>query len=748
VSETSEPAASDRSVFEALGRLALRRRWTVLIVSAIVLAASAVVIARGGALSTGEPPGTEADSTRKLLDRELHLPGMSSFTIVFSHRTLTADDPRFLRAMSRALAPLRRDRHVARIIAADDAPELVQSHLISEDYHHALAIVTLRDAYRGAARRYPSMRAKVHPGVLRATFTGYLAFRHDLDKTLEEDLILAEAISLPLALFVLLIVFRTFGSAILPVGVGGLAVASGSAGIMALSHVANVPAYALNVISLIGLGVAIDYSLFIVSRYRDSVAAGRSYEEALVHAVKTAGRAVAFSGLAVGVGLSGLIFFEGSFLAAMGIAGAIVVALAVLFALTFLPALLAVLGPKVDAGKVPFARRESSGAWHRLAHWVMRRPLLVLLPTLAIVLALGTPFFHLRMAQADVSVLSRSAEARRGWELMQENFPDETATRILVVVRFPSSPALTERRAFALYDFGQRLRRMRGVREVQSMVNLGPMFDRAGTAIVATTPRERLSPEMQVLHENSVGRTVVVLTALTDAAPASDTARRLVRHIRGHRHVADGTVLVAGQTADDLDVTNYILEHAPRAVVFVMVMTYIVLFILLGSVILPLKAVVMNMLSIAASFGALVWIFQDGHLASILRFEPGPIEPALPVLLFCSVFGLSMDYEVLMLTRMQEQYVKDGDNTRAVAEGLQRSGRLVTSAAAIMVTVFLAFAVASVLVVKAMGVGMALAVTLDATLVRVLIVPATMRLFGNLNWWAPKWMKRVVTRVH
>lgn len=720
-----------------------------LVASALVLAASGAAIARGGSLSSGETRGTEADTTRRLLDRELQLPGMSSFTIVFSSDTLEADDPAFVAAMQHALAPLRHDPHVAHVIAADDAPYIVAAHLQSQDFHHALAIVTLKEAYREAAQRYPSLRAQVHPGVLRATFTGYLAFRSDLDVTLEKDLILAEAVSMPLALIVLLIVFRTLVSATLPVAVGGLAVASGIAGIMALSHVADVAAYAVNVASLIGLGVAIDYSLFIVSRYKDALAAGESYDDALVTAVTTAGRAVAFSGLAVGVGLSGLVFFQGSFLAPMGIGGAIVVGLSVIFALTFLPALLAVLGPRIHAGRIPFAGKpnETGGAWHRLATWVMRRPVLVLVPTLAVVVALGSPFRHLRLAQADVSVLPHSAEARRGWELMQREFPDETATRILVVARFPSSPSLNGRRALALYDLSHRIRAMRGVRDIQSIVDLGAMFDRDSVAAVADTPRDALSPELQVLRDGTVGRTCVVLTVLTDAKPASDVARHLVHAIRAERRIADGTIVVAGQTADDLDVTDFIFARAPRAIAFVMVMTYVVLFLLLGSVFLPLKAVLMNLLSIAASFGALVWIFQDGHLASVLRFEAGPIEPSLPVLLFCTVFGLSMDYEVLMLTRMQEEYAKDRDNTRAVAEGLERSGRLVTSAAAIMVCVFLAFALASVLVVKAMGVGMALAVALDATLVRVLIVPATMRLFGDLNWWAPAWVTHLLAKL-
>jgi RND superfamily putative drug exporter len=448
----------------------------------------------------------------------------------------------------------------------------------------------------------------------------------------------------------------------------------------------------------------------------------------------------------VGIGLSGLIFLRGSFLAPMGIAGAIVVFLAVAFALTFLPALLAVLGPRIHAGKVPFASQVTpvGGRWQRLAHWVMKRPVLVLVPILSLLVAFAGPFLHLRLAVADVSVLPRSAEARQGWDLLVRAFPDQAATRIYVVAQFPRGPVLNERRAEALYDHSRWIQSLPNVRAVESIVDLGPMFDRASTVAVATTPRDDLSPEVQFLRDATVGRTTVVYSVLTDAAPASDAARTIVRTLRGRRAVADGRVIVTGQTADDLDVGEFIRTRAPNSVLIVVLMTYLVLFVLLRSVLLPLKAVLMNFLSIGASFGALVWIFQDGHLRSVLRFEPAPIDPTLPVLLFCTVFGMSMDYEVLMLTRMHEEYERTGDNTRAVAEGLERTGRLITSAAAIMVSVFAAFALATVVAVKAMGVALAIAVALDATLVRVLVVPATMRLLGDLNWWCPAALKRLL----
>lgn len=723
-------------MFAWLGRLAVRHSRPILVASALVLAAATLVLLRGGTLSSGATEGIESDTAQRLLEREIAFPGDSSFLILFRGRGLDASDPRFMDALSDALALLRNDPRVRSVLAPDDAPPPVAQRLVSAGGHSALAVVTLHDDFPLAAAYYPELRKAVRSGVLEASFTGNLPFRHDLDQILEHDLLIAELVSLPLALLVLLAVFRTVAAAALPVGVGTLAVVTGIAAVTALSRVIDIAVYAVNVASLIGLGVAIDYSLFIVSRYRDELDAGAGVEDALSTAMDTSGRAVAFSGLAVGIGLGSLLFFRGSFLATMGLAAAIVVGLAVLFALTFLPALLVVLGPKINAGRVPVPRLVSvDGMWRRIATWVMRRPVVVLVPTLAIVLALGVPFVRLTMAAADVRTLPRQAEAREAFEALRQEFPDQTRTRILAVVRFPSTPALSAERMGALYDLSRRLQRLPGVVAIESIVDADPNMTREDYQNLAETPEVSLPPSARRMLSMVVGKDIVLLSVLTDAAPASDAARAIVGALRQDRRVEDGTLLVAGATAHDMDVTEFILGRAPYALTFMMAMTYGVLFILLRSALLPLKAVVMNLLSITASFGALVWIFQDGHLARLLHFEPAPLDPTLPVLLFCAVFGLSMDYEVLMLSRMREEYMRTGDNTWAVATGLERSGRLVTSAAAIMVTVFGAFALGRVVVVKAMGVALALAVALDATLIRVLIVPATMRLFGDLNWW-------------
>ncbi|MGZ6162998.1 MAG: MMPL family transporter, partial [Myxococcaceae bacterium] len=634
------------------------------------------------------------------------------------------------------------------VVSVVTAPAEARDRFVSRDGKTALVLVRLKGDEKAAVRAFPAVKPMLRDGPFVVALTGKPAFLADLNTELEHDLLRAELISLPLALLVLLSVFRTLVAALLPLVVGGLAVVAGVAAVLALSHHLDMAQYTLNVVSLIGLGVAIDYSLFIVSRFRAELHGGAPVQAALERTMDTAGRSVAFSGLAVAAGLSGLLFYRGSYLAAMGLGGAIVVAFSVLFALTALPAILGWLGPRVDLGRVPFpAFGLKPGLWHRLAWWVMKHPLRVLVPTLGFIALVGWPFLRLETAGTDITALPASAESRQGAAALARSFPEQSATRILVAVRFPGAP-FTPERAGALYDASQRWAKLPGVVGVESIVDLGPGVTRGQVVQLAGTGPAFRPPQFALAEAAYLHGDVAVLQVLTRAPASSEEARRLVSELRKERAVGDGRALVGGQSAADVDSTAFVLRRAPLAVGFVVLVTMVALFVLLGSVVLPLKAVVMNFLSIAGSFGALVWIFQEGHLRWLLHFTPGPLEPALPVLLFCTLFGLSMDYEVLMLSRMREEWARTGDNRRSVAEGLEQTGSLITSAAAIMVAVFAAFALAHILVVKAMGVGMAIAVTLDATLVRILVVPATMRLFGAANWWAPRVLKKLALAVH
>jgi len=725
----------------------------VIVACGVMLVLGAISLVRGGPLTSATIDGLEAGEADALVESITGHP-IATTLIVHFRGADSLDGAELDKAIERALAPLRSDARVRSILEPREALPPLRVRMIAPKKHAAFALVTLAGDFTTARKAYEDVRAKVKPDRgLSVAFTGQVAYMHDLDATLEKDLIFAEMISLPLALVVLLLVFRTAVAAAVPVMVGALAVSCGVAIVFALSHVMPLAQYTINICSLIGLGVAIDYSLFTVSRYREElIATNNDYQKALARTLDKAGRVVLFSGLAVATGLSGLFFFHGSFLFAMGVGGSIVVTLAVLFALTFLPALLAVLGPRIHSGRLPIPARFSNigeGAWHRWASWVMKRPVLALAVSLVVLLSLGSPFMHLRLAAADVRVLPSDVEARAAWDRMSEDFPDETAAHADIVVTFPSTPALNEARIRGLFDLSRRVVKIPGVKKVESIVDRERSpddepedADAAKDDLVSNLldPSDIARPMVEMGKKLTVGERSVLLRATLDGPPDGAKARDAVRAIRQTREVADGgRLVVGGQTATDIDTTAFMLARAPRAGGFVIGVMLLVLVVLLESVLLPIKAVLMNALSIAGSFGAVVYIFQDGHF---IHGPGGPLEPALPVVLFCALFGLSMDYEVLMLSRMKEVWETSQDNEHAVAEGLEKTAGLVTSAAAIMVVVFIAFALARVVIVQAVGVGMALAVALDATLVRVLLVPSTMRLLGRLNWWAPSFLRR------
>ncbi len=742
-------------VFERWGRFVFRRRWAALALSTILLAASVAGVVGGGELSSGtaSTAGVEADRANSLIARQLAPPEQqqppgSTFLLVFGSRTLVVGDPAFRSALEAAVAPLASDTRVTDVSTPYSVPAGAAAPLISKDSHEALVRVSLRDRSGVAGGYYSELRAKVRSGTLSVQGTGNVPLNRAFDTTLENDLRRAELVSLPVTLLLLLLIFGGVVAAGLPLGVGILAILGGLAGVFVLNRYTDVSQYALNIVTLIGLAVAVDYSLFLVNRFRDELAAGHDREDALAIAVATSGRAITFSGLTVAIGLGGMLFFQGSFLASMGAAGMIVVAIAVLYGLTFLPALLAVLGGRVDRFRLPIGRPRRSGAggfWRTMAAWVMRRPLPVLALTLAFLLLAGVPFLSIRLANGDVDQLPPQLEARQGYDTLAREFPGQDQTSMFVVVHYPGGSPLSSDHVGAIYDLSRRLAGLPGVLRVQGMVDLDPSLGRADYQRLYASPAEARPAQVQQLLKTSTGPNVAVLTVVSNRPATGDEARAIVRAIRAESAGEGGQLLVTGRTAFDMDVVGWILATTPVAVGFVVLVTYVVLLLLTGSVVLPLKAVIVNLLSISASFGALVWIFQQGHLSWLLNFTPQSIDPSIPVILFSTVFGMSMDYEVFLVARIQEEYRRMGDNRLAVAEGLQRSGRLISGAAAIMFAVFIAFGLADVVIIKAIGIGLAIAVAVDATVVRTLLVPAVMRLLGRANWWAPRplaWLHR------
>jgi len=742
-------------MFGRWGRFVFRHPWKVMSLAAIWLVATLAALISGGSLSSSYLAPTEAVTASALITTQLPKTGTFSFDLVMSSPTLRVGDVEFKRAVAAALAGLVRDRRVAADqIGTPYTSAQAATQRTSTDGHAAAITVRLTESYDQGRKDYPALRALVQSHTLNIVATGQLAIASGFDTYLTSDLRQAEMVSLPLALILLLIVFGTLVAAFTPLSIGVLGIIGGMGGVYVLNRFTDVSQYALNILTLTGLGIAIDYSLFVVSRFREELDSNTAeygmhpdlaVEAALSRTMATAGRAITFSGLTVMVGLSALIFFQGTYLTSLGAAGAIVVAIAVFYSVTFLPALLALLGPRINAFRLPLPRNSGRGFWARMAEFVMRHPVGVLVIVMPLLIGAGIPFTRLQLASSDVRALPPNSEAYRGY-VEENSFPDYDQAPIIVVVRFPGSP-LTPQRIGALYNLAGRLSRLSHVSGVDSVVTL-PGIDSAGMATWLLNRPAILQPAaVRNAVAVSVGSTIVVLSVRTQVDLASSGARDLVQSIRDIKTAGDGKILVTSRAAYDLDDLQLLASHIPGALIYLVLATYLILFLLLGSVVLPIKALLTDLISVSASFGALVWIFQEGNLHGITNVTPAPIDPTVPVLLFCLLFGLSLDYEVFLLSRMKEAYETTKDNRGAVAEGLERSGRLITGAAAIMVMVFFTFGLAHVTLIKAIGLGLGIAVLLDATLVRALVVPAVMRLLGDVNWWAPNWLVNLHRRL-
>jgi RND superfamily putative drug exporter len=745
-------------VLAAWGRFVHGRRWAVLLLSALTLIPAVWLVLRGGTFDNNPVPRfTESGRAIGLIERELPK-RPPSFGLILSSSEHKAKSPAFETAVRQALEPLRADARVERVVTPYDDP-MPDSGRISRDEHRVLVTVELKGGPselsamslgQSESGIYPELRAKVRSDTLEIVPVGTMALNHDFTETATRAIRRAERVIWPVVPLLLVLVFGSVVGAALPLGVGVLGVTAGMAAAIALSYVMPVSVYAVNVVSMVGFSVAVDYSLFVISRYRDELRDGRG-AAALARTLATAGRAVLFSGLTVAIGLLGMLCLQMRSMVSMGLAGTAVVLLAVAFSLTFLPALLAILGRRVDALRLPYLHPDQSAlsqrAWQWLAAAVMAHPWRVLVPVVIGLILVGSPFLRLRLAGSDVSILPPTAESRRGEELHRSEFAAGESSHIVVVLHDAQGRLRSADSVGRAYDFAQWLGKLPNVSRVQGPVALHPQITRAHYLQIFAANPEMLPVFIREAVAQTASARLMVLAVSTPLRAGSKEAHDLVRAIRAARPPLDAEVLVTGQSAVDMDIAGVISRNAPLTVAVIVIATYVVLFLLLGSLLLPLQAVVMNVLSISASYGALVWIFQDGHLQRWLGFTPGPIETSTPIIMFCVMFGLSMDYEVFLLSRVREEYDRTGDNARAVAAALERTGRLITGAAAIMAAVFFAFGAADMVPIQAIGIGMGIAVVVDATIVRALLVPATMRIMGRWNWWAPAPLLRLHRRI-
>jgi len=741
--------------FDRLGRFVVRRAWWIVAAWSVVLLVAVPLAPRvTGQLSAGGFILDDLESARAkaLLETELGAPP-SALVVVLSSETLTAGTPAFETAAADATRDIASAPHVARV-----ASHLLAPRQVSADRHTVYDVVFLDLPADDSPDALPILRERLRPEAgLAVELAGGPAFYGDVQTVSEADLRRSEIISLPLAALTLLLVFGSVVAAGVPLVVGGAAVIVALAAIFVVASLTPMSIFVLNLATLLGLGLGVDYSLLMTSRFREELALRPDrpdrpdrVQEAVRATVATAGRAVFFSGLTVLLGLLGLVLFEFMILRSVGIAGAIVVGLAVASALTLLPAILAIVGTRIDrlAIRPVSPRPASDGPWARLARRVMRHPVAVLVPTLGCILLLGVPFLHVRFNAPDSSILPASVPSRAAFDRLQREFGEGEFAPIVLAIR-TQGPATTPANLAALFDYSRRLQSDPRVTRVDSLVDVDPRLTLDQYTLLYGDPNGPRDRYIQTALAATTHNDLTAFTLYTPFGPNRDEGKDLVAAMRDPAGPlappAGMSVLVGGGAADVADVVARVRADFPRTGLFIAVSTYLVLFVLLRSVILPAKALIMNTLSIVASFGALVWIFQDGNLSALLGFQPlGFVETTQPVILFCVLFGLSMDYEVFILSRTKEVWDRTGDNPEAVARGLERSGRIVTSAALVVVVVAGSFAFADIVLIKALGVGMAIAIALDATVVRALLVPATMRLLGRWNWWMPAALERFV----
>ncbi|WP_432070562.1 MMPL family transporter [Streptomyces sp. AA1529] len=712
-------------MFERMAELAIRRSRLVLTVAAVVVALMGALGAGAfGKLLTGgfDDPASQSSRARDVIEREFG--GETNLVLLVRAADGRVDDPAAERTGRSLVSDLKAAQELGKVVSYWDTGSAA---LRSDDGREALVLARVK-GHDAEQQENTERVLDTYGGTYQDTLTveagGSAGVSHEMGPQTEEDLVLAESVAVPLVLVLLLVVFGTVVSALLPLLIALIAIVGVFAQLFLVGSVTDVSVFAINLTTALGLGLGVDYALLMISRFREQLAAGASVEDAVRTTMSTAGRTVAFSAATVAAALAALMVFPQYFLRSFGYSGVGVVVIAALASLFVMPALLNVLGRRVDSGRMPWAKPGRAGSaatgWGRLARTVMRRPALTALPVLAVLLAAASPLLGITFGTPDERVLPENAESRQVSASLRENFEGNDAAALHVVIdRAVDEPALA--------SYAAALSGLDGVVRVEA--STGVHTD--GQAAATGPGNPALSrPAAQQLD---------VVSSLT---PKSQAARDLVEEVRTASPPPGTHPLVGGTDAELVDSNASIAGRLPLAVGLVAVTTFLLLFLFTGSIVQPLRALALNMISLGATVGVMTWIFQDGHLSGLLGFTPQPMETSMTVLMFCIAFGLSMDYEVFVTSRIKELHERGEDNESAVANGLGHTGRIVSAAACLLAVSFFAFGAAEISFMKLFGLGSGLAILIDAVAVRGVLVPAAMRLLGRSAWYAPGFLRR------
>ncbi|SDD21255.1 MMPL family transporter [Glycomyces harbinensis] len=691
-------------MYSLLGRAVIKARWLILVGIAGVFAIGATwglgvfdEFTDGGYVSSDSRTVRDAEA----IEEEFGPIG-ADVVVLYTSDSMTVDDPAFAEAVEGAVADID---GIEDVEGVDSFFSTRSPAFVSEDGHSTFAAVSLAGASDDEtssiyAEIEEELRGAGDTGDLEVTLGGGAAIFADLNEQVQHDLEIAEMISMPLLLLIMIVVFGALVAASLPLLIGGMSILGGFAITRVIAEFTDVSVFAANVITIIGLGMSIDYSLFVLRRFREELAHGRSKRVAVLNTVATAGRTVMVSGVIIVLSMGGLLLVDVPFLHGIAYGVMSAVAVAMLSALVALPALLYLLGHRVDKGRLPWRRnakpKTDTGFWHALASGVMRRPVLVLLPVLAFMALLASPILDIQFGGVDERDMPEDAESRVVTETLASDFPggEEEQFQVMVV---GDETAVAE----------------------------------------ATEELSALDDVDEVLPAQEPTADATLLNVFYDLDPFSAEARELIEDSRAI-DVAGADLFITGGASDRVDMFEAVADGLPYMLGYIVIVTMVVLFLAFGSIVLPIKAVLMNAVSLGAALGIVVWIFGEGNLSELLAFTPsGYIDPSNLLLMIALLFALATDYEVFLLSRVREEWDMGADNRAAVLRGMQSTGSIITAAALILIVVVGAFAFSGITFMKMIGLGMAIAIFLDATVVRMLLVPATMRLLGRANWWVP-----------
>ncbi|MGX1032672.1 MMPL family transporter [Streptomyces sp. SAI-097] len=713
-------------MFERIAELAIRRSRLVLVVAVVAVALMGAVGAGAfGKLKGGGYDDPASQSTRASKAIEEKFGGETNLVLLVRAPQSRVDAPEAERGGRALAADLRDDPNLENVVSYWDAK---QPALRSEDGREALVLAHVRGdetQQRENAKTVIDDYTGSHEGGLGVRAGGGSAVGNDMETQTPKDLVLAEAIAVPLTLLLLLVVFGSVVAALLPLAIAVIAIAGTFAELALLGGFVDVSVSATNLTTALGLGLGIDYALLMTSRFREQLATGSTVDDAVRHTVRTAGRTVAFSAATVAVALAALLVFPQYFLRSFGYAGVGVVAIAAVGTLFVMPALFVVLGHRVNSGRLPWAGRARTAAtraplWGRLADTVMRRPALTALPVLAVLLVAASPLLGITLGTPDERVLPEDAQSRQVASVLREKFDgnDAAALHVVIDASVDEAPPAT---------YAAQLSALEGVVRVET-----------GTGTYTKGEPRATGPGNPALSRPDAQRVTVV----SGLAPRSDQAQELVHEVRAVAPPAGTEALVGGGDAELVDSKDSISGRLPLALGLVALTTFVLLFLFTGSVVQPLRALVLNVISLGATLGVMTWIFQDGNLASLIGVTPQPMEASMTVLMFCIAFGLSMDYEVFVTSRIKELHDQGADTRTAVTDGLGHTGRIVTAAACLLAVSFFAFGTAKISFMQMFGLGSGLAILIDAVAVRGVLVPAAMRLLGRSAWYAPPFLRR------